>query len=140
MPGCAAQSSQKRNPEKEKAITVMKDIPPDILSLELGIGLIPLVDKDKGAELLDIIQSMRRQIAIDWGIKVPKLRIVDNMLLDPLEYRIKIRGIDVGGKNAGKEGYKIEHAAMFITTHLTGIIKKHAAEFSDSIKDNSQGG
>jgi len=67
--------------------------PPDQLSLELGFGLIPLVDKEKGAELLERIQGMRRQIALDMGIVIPKIRIIDNVLLDSSEYCIKICGV-----------------------------------------------
>ena len=73
--------------------------PPDQLSLELGFGLIPLVDKDKGAELLERMQGMRRQIALDMGIVIPKIRIIDNMLLGSSEYCFKIRGVDVGKSN-----------------------------------------
>ncbi|MDR0472558.1 MAG: flagellar biosynthesis protein FlhA [Treponema sp.] len=70
--------------------------PPDPLSLELGFGLIPLVDKDKGAELMERVQAVRRQTALDLGIVIPKIRIVDNMLLNSSEYCFKIRGVDVG--------------------------------------------
>ncbi|MDR0719804.1 MAG: flagellar biosynthesis protein FlhA [Treponema sp.] len=68
----------------------------DPLSLELGFGLIPLVDKDKGAELLQRVQEVRRQTALDLGIIIPKIRIIDNMLLGSSEYCFKIRGVDVG--------------------------------------------
>lgn len=68
----------------------------DPLSLELGFALIPLVDKDKGAELLERISRIRREIALDLGLPVPKIRIIDNMNLDPNEYSFKIRGIEVG--------------------------------------------
>jgi flagellar biosynthesis protein FlhA len=72
-------------------------VPLDALSLELGYGLIPLVDKDKGAELLERVQGVRRQSALDLGLVIPKIRIIDNMLLEPSEYCFKIRGVDVGG-------------------------------------------
>jgi flagellar biosynthesis protein FlhA len=71
-------------------------VPLDSLSLELGYGLIPLVDKDKGAELLERVQGIRRQSALDLGLVIPKIRIIDNMLLDPSEYCFKIKGVDVG--------------------------------------------
>jgi flagellar biosynthesis protein FlhA len=71
-------------------------VPLDSLSLELGYGLIPLVDKDKGAELLERVQGVRRQAALDLGLVIPKIRIIDNMLLEPSEYCFKIRGVDVG--------------------------------------------
>ncbi len=71
-------------------------VPLDALSLELGYGLIPLVDKDKGAELLERVQGVRRQSALDLGLVIPKIRIIDNMILEPSEYCFKIRGVDVG--------------------------------------------
>jgi flagellar biosynthesis protein FlhA len=71
-------------------------VPLDALSLELGYGLIPLVDKDKGAELLDRIQGVRRQSGLELGLVIPKIRIIDNMMLEPSEYCFKIKGVDVG--------------------------------------------
>ncbi|MDR2792546.1 MAG: flagellar biosynthesis protein FlhA [Treponema sp.] len=71
-------------------------VPLDPLSLELGYGLIPLVDKDKGAELLERVQGVRRQSALDLGLVIPKIRIIDNMALEPSEYCFKIRGVDAG--------------------------------------------
>lgn len=71
-------------------------VPLDPLSLELGYGLIPLVDKDQGAELLDRITRIRRESALELGLVIPRIRIIDNMRLDPSEYCIKIKGVEVG--------------------------------------------
>ena len=71
-------------------------VPLDPLSLEIGYALIPLVDKDKGAELLERVTRIRREAALDLGLVVPSIRIIDNMTLDPSEYSFKIRGIEVG--------------------------------------------
>jgi flagellar biosynthesis protein FlhA len=71
-------------------------VPLDALSLELGYGLIPLVDKEKGAELLERVQGVRRQSALELGLVIPKVRIIDNMVLDPSEYCFKIKGVDMG--------------------------------------------
>jgi flagellar biosynthesis protein FlhA len=62
----------------------------------LGYGLVPLVDKDQGAELLDRVTRIRREVALDMGLVVPRIRIIDNMRLEPSEYCIKIRGVEVG--------------------------------------------
>jgi len=70
--------------------------PLDPISLELGYGLVPLVDKDQGAELLDRVTRIRREAALDMGLVVPRIRIIDNMRLEPSEYCIKIRGVEVG--------------------------------------------
>jgi len=71
-------------------------VPLDTLSLELGYGLVPLVEKEKGAELLERVQSVRRQSAYDLGLVIPKVRITDNTILDPFEYCFKIKGVDSG--------------------------------------------
>lgn len=76
----------------------------DPLSLYIGYELIPLVDKAKGAELLNSITSIRRNAALDMGIIVPPIRIQDNMRLQPNEYSFKIRGQEIG-KNQVKIGY-----------------------------------
>ena len=71
-------------------------VPLDPISLELGYGLIPLVDKDQGAELLDRITRIRREAALELGLVVPRIRIIDNMRLEPSEYCLKIKGVEVG--------------------------------------------
>ena len=68
----------------------------DPLSLYIGYELIPLVDKSKGAELLNSITSVRRSSALEMGIIVPPIRIQDNMRLQPNEYSFKIRGQEIG--------------------------------------------
>jgi flagellar biosynthesis protein FlhA len=64
----------------------------DTLELEVGYGLVPLVDTAQGGDLLDRISAIRRQLAVELGFILPPVRIRDNMQLDPNEYRIKIRG------------------------------------------------
>jgi len=67
----------------------------DPLELEIGYGLIPLVDVDQGGDLLGRITEIRKQCALDIGIIVPPIRIRDNIQLKNNEYVIKIRGVDV---------------------------------------------
>jgi flagellar biosynthesis protein FlhA len=72
-------------------------LPPlDILSLEVGYGLIPLVDMQQNGELLERIKSTRRQIAQDTGIIVPAIHIQDNIQLKSGEYSISLKGNEVG--------------------------------------------
>jgi flagellar biosynthesis protein FlhA len=68
----------------------------DPMELEIGYGLIPLVDKKQGGDLLDRISQIRRQLAGDLGIIIPPIRIRDNIQLKPNQYNIKIRRIKVG--------------------------------------------
>jgi flagellar biosynthesis protein FlhA len=77
-----------------------KPLPPlDILGLEIGYALIPLVDVQQDGELLSRIKSIRRQIAQEIGIVVPSIHIQDNMQLKPGEYRILLKGNEVGSGN-----------------------------------------
>ncbi len=68
----------------------------DPMELEIGYGLIPLVDVKQGGDLLDRITMIRRQLATELGLIIPPIRIRDNIQLKPNEYRIKIRTILVG--------------------------------------------
>ena len=82
--------------EKAAPAEMSPVVPLDPLSLEIGYGLIPLVDKEQGAELLDRITRIRRESALELGLVVPRIRIIDNMRLEPAEYSFKIRGVEVG--------------------------------------------
>ncbi len=64
----------------------------DTLELEVGYGVVGLVDASRGGDLLDRIAGIRRQLATELGLVMPSVRIRDNMQLDPNEYRVKIRG------------------------------------------------
>ncbi len=68
----------------------------DTMEVEIGYGLVQLVDSSRGGDLLDRISMIRRQLASDVGIVVPPIRIRDNMQLDANTYRVKIRGAVIG--------------------------------------------
>ncbi|AHH03243.1 Flagellar biosynthesis protein flhA [Borrelia nietonii YOR] len=78
----------------DKEITPV--VPLDPLALEIGYNLVPIVDDSKTSELLDRIVKIRREVALEFGIVVPKIRIVDNMRLEPNEYSFKLRGVEIG--------------------------------------------
>jgi flagellar biosynthesis protein FlhA len=67
----------------------------DTLAIEVGYGLIPLVDADQDGELLERIKSIRRQVAHEMGIIVPPVHIQDNMRLKPGEYSILLKGNEI---------------------------------------------
>lgn len=69
--------------------------PIDVLEMEVGYGLIPLVDSERNGELLERIKGVRRQVAQELGVMVPPLRIRDNLQLKPGEYAILIKGVEV---------------------------------------------
>jgi len=88
-------AEQKQGEKPGEPADMSPVVPLDPLSLELGYGLIPLVDKDKGAELLERVTRIRRESALDLGLVVPRIRIIDNMRLEPSEYCFKIKGVEV---------------------------------------------
>ena len=71
--------------------------PLDVLELEVGYGLVPMVDASQDGELLERIRSIRRQFAQKMGFVVPPIHIHDNLQLRPYEYNLLIRGARVGG-------------------------------------------
>ena len=71
-------------------------IPVDVLALEVGYRVIPLVDKNQGGELLARIKSLRRKFAQDIGFLPPAVHIRDNLELKPSGYRILLKGVTVG--------------------------------------------
>ncbi len=79
--------------DREKEETVQ---PLEILELEIGYALIPIVDTEQGGELLDKIRAIRKQVAMDLGIVVPPMKLKDNLQLKSGEYVIQLKGIEVG--------------------------------------------
>ncbi len=79
--------------ETKKSENVYNLLNVDTLELELGYGLIPMVDSNQGGDLLDRVILIRRQIAVELGIVVPPVRIRDNMQLEPNKYLIKLKGV-----------------------------------------------
>ncbi|MBL0922470.1 MAG: FHIPEP family type III secretion protein, partial [Phycisphaerales bacterium] len=83
----------------EEASKVKAEPPPvesllkvDTMELEVGYGLVPLVDTTQGGDLLERISAIRRQVAVEMGLVMPPVRIRDNMTLEANAYRVKIRG------------------------------------------------
>jgi flagellar biosynthesis protein FlhA len=93
--GPASQEAQ-QTPPPEPAADPMDDLTPiDLLELEVGYGLISLVDSERDGELLERIKTVRRQMAQELGVIVPPLRIRDNLELKPGEYTMLIKGVEV---------------------------------------------
>ncbi len=69
----------------------------DTIELEVGYGLIPLVDKQQDGTLLGRIRAIRRQFATEMGIIIPPIHIRDNLNLSPAQYRLMIKGVEAAG-------------------------------------------
>ncbi len=67
----------------------------DTMELEVGYGLIPLVDKEQDGSLLGRIRAIRRQFATELGVIIPPIHIRDNLKLKPSEYRVVIKGVEM---------------------------------------------
>ena len=96
--------------------------PPEPLSLELGLALVPMAEGQSGGDLLDRIARLRTQMAQEWGVPVPHIRVCDNLQLAPSEYVLKIRGIE-----AGRGGGRIRTSHALVA-RLDALLRGHAAE------------
>ena len=67
----------------------------ELVELEVGYGLVSLVDSEQNGDLLERITHIRKQFALDWGVIIPSVRIKDNLELKPGGYSVKIKGIEV---------------------------------------------
>ncbi|MDD5065778.1 MAG: flagellar biosynthesis protein FlhA [bacterium] len=86
---------QKEDEERRKPVSLKNLLQVDPLEVEIGYNLIPLVDTEHGGDLLERITMIRRQIALEFGLLVPPIRIRDNMRLPPEEYSILVKGVEV---------------------------------------------
>lgn len=88
--------------EKAKAEAAPKEEPIasalalDLLRVELGYGLLPLINDVQGHRITDQIKALRRQLATEMGFVMPSVRILDNMQLGANEYRISVKEVDSG--------------------------------------------
>ena len=113
MAGAAAywiQRKQKKSTEEKSNLPATQSVEPstpkelswedvqpvDIIGLEVGYRLIPLVDRDQGGELLERVKGVRKKLSQDFGFLIPAVHIRDNLELTPNSYRITLMGVAVG--------------------------------------------
>lgn len=176
--------------QRAKPASIESNLNVDALELQIGFGLVRLVDRARGGDILDRIGAMRRQIAQELGLVVPPIRIHDNGTLEPNQYVLMLRGqeiargdvipdaalaIDSGltsgqitgvsaqepafglpaswisgaeRQRAEQFGYTVVEPAGVIVTHLTELVKRHAADLLtrsdtqkliDHVKQHNQG-
>ncbi len=89
----AKAAQEKAKPGQEKLENLLQV---DALELEVGYGLINIVDADQNGDLLERITNIRKQFALDYGIIVPPLRIRDNLELKPGDYQVMLKGVQIG--------------------------------------------
>ncbi len=81
--------------EKRKPENVLPLLNVDPIELEFGYGILPLADTSQGGDLFDRLVMIRRQCALELGIIVPMIRLRDNIQLEPNQYVIKIKGVEI---------------------------------------------
>ena len=85
------------DPETTEADAPISDsLAMDELKVEIGFGLLPLINETEGRKLTDQIKAVRRQIATEYGFVAPQVRIVDNMELPQEDYRIMVKEVEGG--------------------------------------------
>ncbi|MDF2545856.1 MAG: flhA [Anaerosolibacter sp.] len=92
-----AQDSEVEEIRKPENVIPLLQVDP--IELEFGYGIIPLADPNQGGDLFDRLVMIRRQCALELGIIVPMIRLRDNIQLEPNQYVIKIKGVEVSDGN-----------------------------------------
>ena len=103
---------------KPENVTSLLSVDP--IELEFGYGIIPLADVSQGGDLLDRVVMIRRQIALELGTVVPIIRLRDNIQLNPNQYIIKIKGIQVSEGEILFDHYMAMNPG-FVEEEITGI-------------------
>ena len=109
------QAEEIRRPENVASLLQV-----DPIELEFGYGIIPLADVNQGGDLLDRVVMIRRQIALELGTVVPIIRLRDNIQLNPNQYIIKIKGIQVSEGEILFDHYMAMNPG-FVEEEITGI-------------------
>ena len=109
------EANEIRKPEN---VTSLLQVDP--IELEFGYGIIPLADANQGGDLLDRVVMIRRQIAIELGTVVPIIRLRDNIQLNPNQYIIKIKGIQVSEGEILFDHYMAMNPG-YVEEEITGI-------------------
>ncbi len=110
-----AEAEEIRQPENVNSLLAV-----DPIELEFGYGIIPLADVNQGGDLLDRVVMIRRQIALELGTVVPIIRLRDNIQLNPNQYIIKIKGIQVSEGEILFDHYMAMNPG-YVEEEITGI-------------------
>lgn len=110
-----ASANEIRKPENVASLLQV-----DPIELEFGYGIIPLADTNQGGDLLDRVVLIRRQVALELGCVVPMIRLRDNIQLNPNQYIIKIKGIQVSEGEILFDHYMAMNPG-YVEEEITGI-------------------
>ena len=113
-----SEEEQAKEIRKPENVTSLLSVDP--IELEFGYGIIPLADVNQGGDLLDRVVMIRRQIALELGTVVPIIRLRDNIQLNPNQYIIKIKGIQVSEGEILFDHYMAMNPG-YVEEEITGI-------------------
>ncbi len=114
------QPAAKPDHDYEKMLNV------DLIELEVGYGLIPFVDAAQEGELLTRIQSIRKQFALNSGFIVPPVHIKDNLQLNPNQYTVSLKGVNIAGAEM-MPGYYMAMDPGMVTETIKGLPTREPA-------------
>ncbi|MGN0328262.1 MAG: flagellar biosynthesis protein FlhA [Lachnospira sp.] len=114
----AAEETEAQEIRKPENVVSLLNVDP--IELEFGYGIIPLADVNQGGDLLDRVVMIRRQIALELGAVVPIIRLRDNIQLNPNQYVIKIKGIQVSEGEILFDHYMAMNPG-YVEEEITGI-------------------
>ena len=115
-----AENADMEAKEVRKPENVVSLLQVDPIELEFGYGIIPLADVNQGGDLLDRVVMIRRQVALELGTIVPIIRLRDNIQLNPNQYIIKIKGIQVSEGEILFDHYMAMNPG-FVEEEISGI-------------------
>lgn len=124
-----ATKKSEATPQKEERVEDFLTIDP--MEIELGVGLIRLADPNRGGDLLDRVHRVRNNIAAEIGIVMPKVRIRDNMRLEPNQYRIKVADMPIA-QDEVQPGLLLAIDSGMTTGTIEGIDTKDPAFGTDA--------
>ena len=122
----AAQVEKERKPSDEQEIKWEDVSQTDLVSLEIGYGLIPMVNSETGSQLLTRVKGVRKKLSTELGFLVQPVRIRDNLDLDPNAYHLLVNGV-IRGRGDSYVGKELAINPGHITTPMDGISTKEPA-------------
>jgi len=118
-----------RQPQSEELASLIKV---DTMEVEVGYNLISLVLPEQGGDFLDRVAMIRRQTAMEMGIIVPPVRILDNLQLEPNTYRIKLKGVEISRYEILADHYLAMDSGV-TTKEISGIKTREPAFGTEAI-------
>ena len=128
--GAQGSSDDPNNPNKELGWDDLDTV--DVIGLEIGYGLIPLVNAETGGQLMTRVKGVRKKLSAELGYLIQPVRIRDSLTLDPDHYTIIINGV-VRGKGEAKVGRELAISPGQVYGTLEGIPTKEPAFGLDAV-------